>query len=488
MKFKRLISFLLVLVMMLSLTPLSFGADETGGNNSDVGGGGSSGTLDGTWSGSFQFSQYDVHGFRFSLFFAEGATAESLEKGTAVFEPVGKTIDVLMHGQSNVAYSTNMSVFNYMQSPDVNNILNFGFQGANLVSKDAIPELNKTPMSDIMDFSFNGQLSFAKSYTKEDMNMYFMGVANYDKNNPAGDDKLDFTNTTAIANYIISTDSTVSPLGENDFRDGLLIRNGKPVKGIFKLFYEPFVSYQMNGTVRAFTYRDTISYFLVYGDSLYDQQARTVAVWASRIFLAEDEKYINMLGNSSGFQFSPTKSSLVDNAYKNTPGYDSMGVGVVTGGIKNSKDPPSLVKTYVYIDSVDGSGKISYKKAAETTIKELSEVSDFLMDGDGNVSLTPDFDNVEYLEDSGSRAYLNDIVAVDEDLVISSNSEWVNSLLPVNVEVDLKADSSDVAGYLTGIITNSDLYQNNVVKSGTASLNSFSDYYTEVSTNGTKID
>lgn len=484
--------------MMLSLTPLSvFGADP---NNGQIGGGSS--TVDSGYSGPIPFDIGDGYGIRFSLYFAKGADENDLANGTAKFKQIGRTIDVRTSPSSRITLSTLLSVYDYMNGDHTTNIRKFDLTSASLVPKGDILDVNgnavmeKKPLTDLAQTSwYNGTASFAVNYSKTDLNVYFMGVESYDKNNPGGDDSLDFTSTTAIANYIISLDSTYSQLGENDFRDGILTyTNGTKEHGVFKLFYEPFFGYTFNGSTKAITYRDSISYYLIYGGGLYDAQSATTKLLANRVYLADDEIFINMKGNTSGFQFSVNDKyqAMVDNTqsnYPNTPGYDSMGVGVVTGGIYGpGKNPPELVKTYVYIDSVDGSGKISYKKAAETTIKELSEVSDFLMDGDGNVSLTPDFDNVEYLEESGSRAYLNDIVAVDEDLVISSNSEWVNSLLPVNVEVDLKADSSDVAGYLTGIITNSDLYQNNVVKSGTASLNSFSDYYTEVSTNGTEID
>lgn len=461
----RIITCLLVLALTFTIVPITTFA----ANNGEIGNGNSS--LNNNYNGNILYSYSYGYGFRFSLYFAEGATEDSIANGSAKFQQIGETIDVLMTDSTSITQSTKESVYDYMKTvkyddgtvvTDLDNILNFTPQTASFVNREAIkdsdgnPVLNKTPMVDLLSTSSSNGYKYVKNYAKTDLNKYFMGVESYDKSNPAGDDLLDFTNSTAIANYILSLDSTYASLGENDFRDGTLTRNGEKVKGIFKLFYEPFFGYDFGGTKWAYTYRDTISYYLVYGDALYTEQNATIVLLANRVYLAEDEPYINMKGNTAGFQFSGTSwnaryNEVTTNALKGNAGYDSLGVGVVTGGIYNSKETPEIIKTYVYLDSVDENGKISYKKAASTTIED----AEFLMDGD-KISTIPAFDTLEYVD--GGRAYLNDIVAVDEDLTITANSEWVNTELPSNVGVDLKTDASDIAGYLTGIITDSQIF------------------------------
>lgn len=450
----KLFVLLLTFAMILSVLPTSALAE----NNGDLGGGNAN--VNNNYKGKVTYSAYYGAGVRFSLYFAESVSEEDYLNGNAVFEPVGWPIDVITSSSNYITKSTLKSVFDYMSGDDEVNITFYDPHNASFVAKDTIKDSNgnavmmKTPMTDLAHTDPNSSsVHFISNYDKTALNKYFTGVDNYDKDNPIGDEQLDYSNTTAIANYIISLDIDKALLGENDFRDGILTyKNGTKVNGVFKLFYEPFFGFSVGGTYYAFTFRDFISYNNVVGGSMLNDQGSVLPLLANRVYLAKDEPYINMYGNTTGFQLSENSSSLSENIVKGSTGYNSMGVGVVTGGLtKNSKETPEIIKTYVYLDSVDENGKISYKKAASTTIED----AEFLMDGD-KISTIPAFDTLEYVD--GGRAFLNDIVTVDKDLTITANSEWVNTELPSNVGVDLKTDASDIAGYLTGIITDSQIF------------------------------
>ena len=247
---------LLAIIMLFSLVPFNVFAE--GGNNGEVGGDGGGKGINSHYTGSIKYLSTFGYGYRFSLYFLSGGTEQDLQNGSKEFVQIGDTVDVLMSNSASITKSTIKSVYDYMH--DETDMKKFGITDFVFANKSEISCMSKQPISDLLDtYVSNGVIKYSKNYGVTALNKFFMGVEKYDKTNPAGDSILNFENTTQIANYIISTQSDYQQLNVNDFRDGTIMYRDKQEKGVFKLFYEPFFGYDINGTRMA---KRFISYLL----------------------------------------------------------------------------------------------------------------------------------------------------------------------------------------------------------------------------------
>ena len=443
---KQIISLLLVIVMVIGLLPYSAFADT--GNNGETGyedqGNGGSGTA--TWS----IPGRDYWGVRFSLYFSEDKT------GKDGFEPVGKTIDTCM---TSFGYTPNRAsmwnVYDRMhikkdeKGLSTNKMNEFGFTVVDYSSicltRSSSSALQKFP--NLMQDGLSSKV----------LNKYFMGIEELpDDLTTLDTNKMDFTNTDAIVDLIIKDASDV----EVNFKDGIYKTKDETRYGIFKLYYEPIFYFKVNSTTYAMTLRDAIAFYNCKPDLTSEQGYDFVVFYfrflkylANAAYLVQDEDSIDMKGNSSGtlMDSSDSSSDVKSSMKKGGLMYDSMGVGVVTGGIYGPP-APDVLKTYVVVDRVDADGTIHYKKAADSVI----EKAEFRVDATGDLSQVPAFAFEEGL-DVGT-AVLNDIMTIGKDVTVSDATEWTDTEMPTGVGVDLLASSRDVAGYCTGIITGSEIF------------------------------
>ena len=383
MKKKNILSLFLVLILIFGVFPSSAFATDPG-NNSGVGGGEAS-----VYAGNFIYSwDEDCYGIRFSLYFAEKQTQKDLDSGNAKFFQIGETIDVKISGDYTAKYSTQKSVYFYMHG-DESGIWHYNRQKANIIDKKEIDCLTKPLIERFAAMRDVNDVATYDKFDNKDLNIFFMGVDELDWTTDGNGNRavtpecfkeMDFKNTAEIAQYIVDHSGMSGSYGKitaDDFKNGILTKNGQRTKGIYKLFYELFYTVGVGNDKDAskvqtlFTFRDAIAFYNASKDiRIYEIQGPLLAIMANRLYLAEDEVYLNMKGNSKDFQFDVRTINraigfIKKNTIKGKPGYDSMGCGVVTGGTYGNG--PEIIKTYVMVTGVKADGTLEVKKAAPST-------------------------------------------------------------------------------------------------------------------------
>lgn len=427
-KVNKFICILMIFAMLFTMIPTSvFGATQLGDQN---GAGNHTDQNEGSASKSGWSYVPEYGGMRLSLYWSptkDGFSTASTDAIYQVVEPVD--IAQTTYGKYKPSWASYMSVYDmmsngasYMDSPQFSN------EEYRAKTSSDNPIISQMPMLT------------QREYSEAELDKFFLGP---DPENPT------YENTAKI--IAMMTAGTGITITAEDFDTGKFIDpDGNVQYGLFKLFYEPITYFKVDGQNFAMTLRDAIAYSQVKsGFSSYFYTG--INYLANAVYLVDDEPAIGMTANSSGKIYkgsADTKSGVYD---KSSPMFKSMGVGVVTGGLREVPGP-EVVKTYVVVEKVDEEGTVHYKKAAETTM----ELAEFNIDEMGNITQIPIFENIEGAE--GGVAILNDIVSVDEDMTISDNSEWTNSKLPTNVGVELKPTAEDIAGYQLGIVTGSAFY------------------------------
>lgn len=426
-KTNKIICFLMVIVMLFTMLPTSiFAATPVSDQN---GAGDYKDQNEGTASKTGWSYVPDYGGMRLSLYWSPTKDGFDTADSKAIYQ-IGQTIDIAQtsYGNYKPTMSSNMSVYEMMK----NNQENMSAAGFGPVEYDAYTS---------SDYSIISKMPMLtqRAYSESELDAFFLGS---DTDNPT------YENTIEIIKMI--TAGTGILITSEDFDTGRYTDAYDQIQyGVFKLFYEPVSYIRVDSVNYAMTLRDAIAYSKVKsGFASYFHSA--IAYLANAVYLVDDEPAIGMSANSTGKIYkgwSDTTAGLE----KGQPLYDSMGVGVVTGGLRDIPGP-EVVKTYVTVESVDADGTVHYKKAAETTM----ELAEFNIDDMGNITQIPIVEEIEGAE--GGVAVLNDIVSVDEDMEISGASQWVNTKLPTDVGVELKASAEDIAGYQLGIITGSSFF------------------------------
>ena len=424
----KLISFFLILAMVFSCLPMSvFGATQLGDQN---GAGDWSDQNEGSASKSGWSYVPDYGGMRLSLYWSPTKDGFDTADTSSIYQ-IASTIDIAQttYGKYKPSMSSGMSVFERMKD---------GYAGMQSMGMESVEYDAKT----VSDNSFISKMPMLtqRAYSEAELDKFFLGP---DSENPT------YENTIEIINMI--TEGTGITITAEDFDTGKYTDSyGQVQYGLFKLFYEPITYFKVDGVNYAMTLRDAIAFSKVKsGFSGYFFSG--INYLANAVYLVDDEPAIGMKANSSGKIYNgsaDTKAGVYNN---DSPMFQSMGVGVVTGGLREVPGP-EVVKTYVVVEKVDEDGTVHYKKAAETTM----ELAEFNIDGMGNITQIPIVEEIEGAE--GGVAVLNDIVSVDEDMKISRTSQWVNTKLPTDVGVELKASAEDIAGYQLGIITGSSFF------------------------------
>lgn len=431
-KVNKFICILMIFAMLFTMIPTSvFGATQLGDQN---GAGNHTDQHEGSASKSGWSYVPEYGGMRLSLYWSPTKDGFSTASTDSIFQ-IAETIDIAQttYGKYKPTMASFKSVYDKMAN-------GAGNMDAPQMRQVEYNKDNNVYTSSDEPFISQMPMLTQREYSEAELDKFFLGP---DSENPT------YENTAKIIEMI--TRGHGITITAEDFDTGKYIDSeGQTQYGLFKLFYEPITYFKVDGVNYAMTLRDAIAYSQVKsGFSSYFYTG--INYLANAVYLVDDEPAIGMYANSSGKIYkgsADTKSGVYD---KNSPMFKSMGVGVVTGGLREVPGP-EVVKTYVTVESVDADGTVHYKKAAETTI----ELAEFNIDEMGNITQIPIFENIEGAE--GGVAILNDIVSVDEDMKISGNSEWTNSKLPTNVGVDLKPTAEDIAGYQLGIVTGSDFY------------------------------
>ena len=295
-----------------------------------------------------------------------------------------------------------------------------------------------------------------------------------------------------------------------DFLQGVLDKGGVKKIGQYKIYIEPlmFRKYAQEGMGPSYgvmSWHDLMSA----GQSMINKyDGNKSAVYksfignmymaapqiANAMMLDEEDKslytnndfsaYLGSKGLSPGFSSNSANDVWGKNGVYTelTNPLNTLGVSIVTSpSTFSNRMTPQIVKTYVSIEGVDDDGKIIYKKAADTVSRFTSD-ADFYLDDMGNLTVHPMFDTVEYLDDGD--AILNDMFTTPYTLLINENTEWVNTDLITNValssdiknyledapdlvvseKTNLEPTAADIAGYLFGIVTGSDVFVSNIEK------------------------
>ena len=468
--FTSITSLFLVFVMLFTMLPLSVFAVGGGGEGGE--GQIATGFTDGSWWSPGPFNSWEQ--MRFSLYFAEGSwnsldeiiEAETKDPDSVKYIRLGKIVDVLITGNlnSNSNYwVSDKSVMDRM----ANNYKNMGrnYDDGMYIK----PNIKDTMLlkSEVGDWATTFPILFDMDGTaqKNRWNQFFMGV---DKVATDGSNwaDVDLTQTMAIIEKIL--EGTGITITEENYKNGVYINSFGDIKyGVYKLYFEPMSMFVM-GTYQGKTnrYLMTMRDFLAYNEANPDIRfkgskeengeivERTWEFWrafhsasitlGNSVYLITDEPLINMKA-ISGVKDSGRQPG--------TNMYDGGGLGVIIGFPRAGRETPQLVKTYVEIDSVDADGTIHYKKAATTTIEDI----EFYVDDNGNYAPFPLFEQLETSKD-GRVAVLNDVITTPHDLDVTMNTEWVETDLITNTGIELKANSSDIAGYMFGLVTGSELF------------------------------
>lgn len=496
--------------MTFSLFSFTVSADDSGGNT------GGDDTHGDTTAGNSKFSLLleSLWGYRFSVYFFKDG---DLDVSNA--KQVGRTVDVVVKGDKASYYrkANAYSLMNVYQR--MNNVINgvavspavdengllieypdnmkkgLGLHGVKLYDDGAYTKeptvyhhKDNNPLTAFLDSDTAKDIYLIDLYRDNkpegSYNIFFTGVPEGHISDvpESRQNEIDFTHSAQVVRLCLGDDGIkyipayadflnaededgLIALMEQDFRYGIY-RDGVSegyVKGTYKIYIEPLLFVNYNYTIYAvFTFRDLLAFIpQTKIGAAYDDGTPTnnlgifggsyLIQMGQRLHLSYYEPTIHMTGPNKIYE--ATNSNMKNQSALGKDLFNSAGVGVITGGEMQEEDnPPSVIKMYVYIDSVDENGKITYKKAAPSTIEEAQ----FVTDSDGNLTLTPEFKNVEYMD--GGVAILNDIVSVKDDLDISANSEWLNTPLPTNVGTELQPSALDVAGYTAGIVTQSELF------------------------------
>lgn len=458
----RIMSFFLAFIMILSLLPLNvFAAKPAPNPGTDVNAG--AGTGDGGTSdmavGGWGANLPNYHGMRFSLYFAEGSwstyedylTAE--RNGDVDFTRMGDVYETYqvdrLNARSNVDKWSHMSVFERMPNAQGTRESHMGENGRDgFISVDY-----DSVVKNINTVGWKGTFPTILS-TTSDKNKYVRFFTGLETINAETWPNADLSNSVAIANKIL--EGTGIQITEEDFSTGTYTdAYNQKHYGAFKLYFEPTMIIMMNSTRYAVTVRDMIAYENAHPDRKYQGENDTYVGLnqaygsyskdlGSAVYLIDDEPVIGMSKKQSGGNYSSNGGFAEGSDY-----YNSAGVGVITGFPRQGRFVPEIYKTYVFIDTVDAEGNVTYKKADPS----VQETAEFVIDDGGNLTQTPNFNLIEGTENG--VAYLNDVFSVPMDLTVNESTEWVNTPLIAGAGESLQPIAKDVPGYNFALITGS---------------------------------
>lgn len=274
-----------------------------------------------------------------------------------------------------------------------------------------------------------------------------------------------FMNPTILNEMAYSTRPQGAEGGEwnvYDFIVGRLRGNSKDgfqyKQGQYKIFIEPVMFRPYNGVLGVMSWREMMAEYNEAGsDKRYTAISNVgiaICQIANALRIQVTDPVLNINGKPLTASTPDMKGDFDSPVALSKDSLNGLGVGIITSPSLSSYAPvgPDILRTYVMVTSVDADGTVHYKKAAESTL----ERANFRIAEDGNTTQIPVFEEIEGAE--GGTALLNDIITTDKDLSLNENTEWVDTLLPENIGVDLKPTSEDIAGYATGLITGSELF------------------------------
>lgn len=316
----RFLSYLLVIFIVLSVPICSYA--ETGNNSGSQGGTTNEGnSTNDDWKYSPQY-----WGIRFSLYWAPGEDFDAgVAEGTVI--KIGKAIDVTKTGFGNYVpvKASMLSVFDRMTQESTMMSQNYLMKAGHGWSYKAY-----TPR----DYSIIGELpNFINSagdptgLSESTLNTFFTGSATNTVS------EMTFKNTASIIDMILKSANLTS--SNLDFKAGMFDAGYGLTKGIFKLYYEPFYSVLVNGTATALTLRDMIAYDRE-NNRIFGNFFQAGVKLANSVYLVKGEPAINMkayTGSEISTDIYSSGRLLRTIAVHGKTLYDSMGVGVVTGGI-----------------------------------------------------------------------------------------------------------------------------------------------------------
>ncbi len=283
-----------------------------------------------------------------------------------------------------------------------------------------------------------------------------------------GNDYENIPTLTALLGQEVSSEDFIS----GTYRNGALVLEN----GHYKLFFEPLVSAEVNGSGMFITLRDFIKLGEKYSmlESMVRKLNLLVEYLANPAYLAFDETALNMIANE--YNGSPYQAEYDKNSYTATteemiaemqPGgkiYNSMGVGVVDPQ-RAMQEEAAVISTYVKIAGVNSDGTLIYDTIHEPEyavagyddkgaviieeIKDIDEGTAYLNDvitSPKNLAKTTDNPNTNYVDTVDWTDVLPSNPIVPDDIALNANDIWRYNLGLRTGAAQIIADTKGLIG------------------------------------------
>lgn len=413
---KKLLAFLLIIVMIVSILPFGVYA----GNNDTLPSNPSAG------KGSTEWRYHENwEGIRISGYWAP--SLDDFKNGTNLVRQIGETRDFTKTGpRYKIDEYTTYSIYRYMNGDDV---------GKGKAYKAEIDKINPYYFVGKEDSKIVASMPAVWNGSKKDWDEWFEGP--FDSNG-----KPTYTNIPEIFR-LLGTD-----VSAEDFKKGYLDMNGFKAKGVYKIFFEPIIFPTVDGKGMVLTLRDAIrweegfqagdiktkpiknSSGNYYNPSLTMNLLPIFEYLANSQFLIEKEPALSMTANTTNYRVDGSTGSVAKRdeirreIKKGGKIYSSMGVGVITGGLdNNTSNELQQVISFVKILGVNPDGSLILEQV-EVDMRDVER------NNDGTVRVQ------ERIETEWGVALLNDVIASPVNLINSQTDltrfDWSIDLPRVN--------------------------------------------------------
>lgn len=462
-RMKKILSMLLAVALIITLIPIS-SVYADGDSNVDTGDTSDYNTGNGSDKNKYTSNPM---GIRVSIYWApiptDASTSDKYDylASTYVDSPklvqqIGKTTDFVkgVAPSYTVDFYSTSSVFDYMYDGDKSS---YRLTSAKVKKYDYISS-NDSSYKNLIDDMPNPKDASASDWEK-----FFTG---YVGTSDEAKEKKTYANLSKITEACGQKISTKN-LKEGNFIDPV---SGKAEVGVYKLFFEPLISAEVNGNGTFWTLKDAEKYATLPANISAGRDMKWLVTYFSKMFeymanlayLQYSEPCLNMVANnydSAGKWLNPTKGKgtpfqinfssqskdyIIKQLNSGGKAYRGLGCGVISpqrDGMTVS-DKLKVIVTYV---------KADLQETGAFSLKQLGTVSSDYINRDGLENLlTSDVASTPY-----GDGYLNDILSSPVDLTEKTtlkNVKWEDGMPrneSTNKEIEPTAD--DIWSYALGL-------------------------------------